>query len=233
MGFGILLMGFLLSMSNYPGYTDCAAFFVVFYAMLKLGEYNKLFKTAKFIAFVSFVCGMAGLMLSMGELIGFVDETNTYLPLYDNLSEVLKMLFGTFMILGIMGLSKQVELDSNVTLGARCLVVLALYLGLFIVSFFFPIFFPWRMLMRVIYMLITGYLIFCCYRWICLEGDEEMSPYTSRFELVNRLRRRLDEKAEEGNRKGAQVEEFKRRQAEARKNGVDVTRRFKESKKKK
>jgi hypothetical protein len=233
MGFGILLMGFLLSMSNYPGYTDCAAFFVIFYSLLKLGEYSKLFKTAKFVAFVTFVCGMAGMMLSMGELIGFVDETNTLVDIYDNASEVLKVIFGVFMLLGIMDISRQTSLDSNVTLGARCLVILGLYVVLYVISFFFQIFVPWRMLMRVIYMLASGYLIFCCYRWICLEGDEENSPYTSRFELVNRLRRRLDEKAEEGNRKGAQVEEFKRRQAEARKNGVDVTRRFSESKKRK
>lgn len=233
MGFGILLMGFLLSMSNYPGYTDCAAFFIIFYSMLKLGEYSKLFKTAKFISFVIFVCGMAGMMLSMGELIGFVDETNTLVDIYDSASEALKIVFGVFMLLGIIDISKQTELDCNVTLGARCLIILGLYLALYVTSLFFKIFIPWRMLMRVIYMLAAGYLIFCCYRWICLEGDEQMSPYTSRFELVNRLRRRLDEKAEAGNRKGAEIEEFKRRQAEARKNGVDVTRTFSESKKRK
>ena len=45
--------------------------------------------------------------------------------------------------------------------------------------------------------------------------------------------RRLDEKAEIGNRKGAEAEELKRRQAEARKNGVDPTRKLSHSKKKK
>ena len=226
-------MGFLLSMSNYPGYTDCVAFFIIFYTMLRLGEYSKMFRAAKLIAFVIFVCGMVGMMLSMGELIGFVDDSNTLIPLYENVSEVLKILFGVFMLFGIIDISKQTELDSNVTLGVRCLIILALYLMLYAVSFFFPIFLPWRMLMRVIYMLSSGYLIFCSYRWICLEGEEDMSSYTSRFEFVNRLRRRLDEKAEAGNRKGAEVEEFKRRQAEARKNGVDVARRFSESKKRK
>ncbi len=220
-------------MSNYPGYTDCAAFFVIFYAMLKLEEYSRLFRTAKFVAFVIFSCGIAGMMLSMGELIGFVDETNTLIPIYENISEVLKILFGAFMLFGIIDISKQTALDSNVTAGVRTLITLGLYLVLFILSFFFRIFITWRMLMRVIYMLAAAYLIFCCYRWICLEGEEDMSPYTSRFELVNHLRRRLDEKAEIGNRKGAEIEEFKRRQAESRKNGVDVTRTFSQSKKRK
>ncbi len=233
MGFGILLMGFLLSMSNYPGYTDCVAFLIVFYALLRLGEYNKFFVAAKFVAFVLCVFGMAGMMLSMGELIGFVDETNTLVDVYDNTSEVLKIVFGILMLSGIICISRQTKLDSNVKLGAWCLCILGLYTALYALSFFVQIFIPWRMLMRVVYMLVGGYLVFCCYRWICLEGDEQMSPYTSRFELVNRLRRRLDEKAEEGNKKGAEAEEYKRRQAESRKNGVDKTRKLSHSKKKK
>lgn len=233
MGFGILLMGFLLSMSNYPGYTDCAAFLIVFYAMLKLGEYNRFFVAAKLVAFVICVCGMAGAMLSMGELIGFVDETDSLIDLYDNTSEILKVVFGAFMLLGIIRISRETKLDSNVKLGAWCLCILGLYAVLYAASFISLIFMPWRMLMRVIYMLVCAYLIFCCYRWICLEGEEQMSPYTSRFEIVNRLRRRLDEKAEAGNRKGEEAQEYKRRQAEARQNGVDVNRKLSHSKKKK
>ena len=233
MGFGILLMGFLLSMSNYPGYTDCAAFFIVFYAMLRLGEYNRFFIAAKLAAFVICVCGMAGMMLSMGELIGFIDETNTLVNIYDNTSEMLKILFGIFMLLGIIGISRETKVDSNVRLGWWCICILGLYTLLYAGSFLWQIFIPWRMLLRVIYMLVGAYLVFCCYRWICLEGDEDMSPYTSRFEFVNRMRRRLDEKAEAGNRKGAEAKEYKLRQAEARKNGVDVTRKLSYQKKKK
>ncbi len=233
MGFGILLMGFILSMSNYPGYTDCAAFFIVFYAMLKLGEYNKYFKISKIIAFVLTVFGMAGMMLSMGELIGFVDETNTYINIYDNASEALKMIFGVFMLLGIIAISRETDLPKQVRLGAWCICIDVLYAVLYVLSWFVPIFIPWRMLMRVIYMLAVIFLIFSCYRMICLEGDEDMPVYSSRFEFVNRLRRRLDEKAEEGNRKGAEAREFKVRQAEARKNGVDPARRFSESRKRK
>ena len=60
-----------------------------------------------------------------------------------------------------------------------------------------------------------------------------MPLYNSRFEIVNKFRRRLEEKAEEGNRKGAEAQQFKQRQAEARKNGVDLSKKFTESKKKK
>ncbi len=224
MGFGFLLMGFLLSMSNYPGYTDCVAFFVIFFAMLKLDEFNVFFRVSKYIAFFSAVFGMAGLMLSMGELIGFVAENNTYINLYDSASEVLKIAFGVFMLLGIITISRQTELDGQVRLGVWCIFIEVLYVLMYALSLFFPVLLPWRMLVRVIYMLAAAYLIFCCYRWICLEGDEDMSPYNSRFEIVNRLRRRLDEKAEAGNRKGEQLEEYKRRVAESRKNGVDLSR---------
>lgn len=94
MGFGILLMGFLLSMSNYPGYTDCISFFVVFYALLKLGVYNKFLRMAKYISFAIMVGGIAGMMLSLGEFIGFVNSANVYIDVYDNLSEAVKVIFG-------------------------------------------------------------------------------------------------------------------------------------------
>ena len=233
MGFGILLMGFLLSMSGYPGYTDCISFFIVFYAMIKLGDYNKFFRMSKVISFIIAVFGMAGAMLYVGAFIGLIDETNKYIAMYDNISEGAKIIFGVFMLLGLMGISRETDLPKQVGFGAWCLCIDALYAVLIVVSFFVPILVPWRMLVRVIYMLTVAYLIFCCYRMICLEGDESMPTYNSRFEFVNKLRRRLDEKAEEGNRKGAEALEYKRRKAEARKNGVDPSRKFTESRKKK
>ena len=104
---------------------------------------------------------------------------------------------------------------------------------LFVFSFFFPWFLPWRMLLRVVYMLSGAYLLFSCYRMICLEGEEDMPVPESRFGIVNEFRRRLDEKAERGNRRGEEIAEYKARQSEARQNGVNVNRKFTEPKKKK
>ena len=95
-------MGFLLSMSNYPGYTDCAAFFIMFYALLKLGVYNKYLNIAKYISFIVMTVGIAGIMLALGELIGFVDPTNMYINAYDNASEALKLAYGILLFLGVI-----------------------------------------------------------------------------------------------------------------------------------
>ncbi|MEE1356635.1 MAG: hypothetical protein UHG68_03625 [Clostridia bacterium] len=233
MGFGILLIGFLLSLSNYPGYTDCAAYFIIFYALLKLGRYNRYFKASKYLSFILTVCGMAGLMLSMGELIGFVDETNTLINIYDNATEAIKIVFHLLLLLGVIDICKQTQLPKYVKTGVWCICIDALYALLYVLSFFAGVFVPFRMLVRLVFMLVTAYLIFNCYRMICLEGDEDMPLYNSRFEIVNKFRRRLEEKAEEGNRKGAEAQQFKQRQAEARKNGVDLSKKFTESKKKK
>ena len=233
MGFGILLMGFLLSMSNYPGYTDCIAFFVVFYALLKLGVYNKFLRTAKYISFVIMVGGIAGMLLSLGEFIGFVNSANVYIDVYDNLSEAVKIIFGLVLLWGIILICIETELQKLARLGGICMSIDVVWGVLFVLSWFFPMLLPWRMLMRAVYMLTVAYLIFSCYRMICLEGEEDMPIPESRFEIVNKMRRCLDEKAEIGNRKGEEQREYKRRQAEARQNGVDVKGKFTESRKKK
>lgn len=226
-------MGFLLSMSNYPGYTDCAAFFIMFYALLKLGVYNKYLNFAKYLSFVVMTVGIAGMMLALGELIGFVDPTNTYINAYDNASEALKIAYGIVLFFGVILICIETKLIKLARLGGFVLCVDALSGVLFILSFLLPWLMPWRMLLRVIYMLAGAYLIFSCYRSICIEGEEDMPVPKSRFEIVNQLRRRLDEKAEIGNRRGEEIAEYKRRQAEARRNGVDVNSKFSESRKKK
>ena len=233
MGFGILLVGFALSMSNYPGYTDCIAFFIIFYAMLKLDEFNIFFRLSKYISFVCTVLGMAGIMLYAGEFIGLVDETNIYIDIYDNASEALKVLFGIFMLLGTVRISIQTDLPKQAKFGAWCICIDALWGILLAASFFYAPILPFRMLMRLVYMLAVIYHIFSCYRMICLEGDEDMPQKPSRFAFVNRIRARLDEKAEAGNLKEAEAREYKMRQAESRKNGVDPNKTLTRSKKKK
>ena len=232
MGFGILLCGFALSMSNYPGYTDCIAFFIIFYAMLKLDEFNIFFRLSKYISFVCTVLGMAGIMLYAGEFIGLVDETNVYVDLYDNISEALKVVFGIFMLLGTVRISIETDLPKTARFGAWCICIDILWGVLFAISFFFAPILPFRMLMRLVYMLAVLYHIFSCYRMICLEGDEDMPEKPSRFEFVNRIRARLAEKAEAGNKKEEAAREYKARQAESRKNGVDITKTPIHSKKK-
>ena len=233
MGFGILLIGYMLSMSLYPGYTDCIAYMIVFYALVKLGEFNGYFKAAKLFAFVLTVMGTCGLMLMAGEFIGIVDESSKLIALYDNASEAVKIAFHVVLLLGISAISRQTDLPKYSATAVWCIVIDAVYTAIFVSSFFVQRLLPFSMLMRLVLTIAVGVLIFNCYRMICLEGDEDMPLYNSRFEVVNKLRRRLEEKAEIGNRKGEETAEHKRRQAEAKKNGVDISKKFTESRKKK
>jgi len=233
MGFGILLIGYMFSMSLYPGYTDCISYMIVFYALVKLGEFNGFFKAAKIIAFIMTAAGLCGLMLMAGQIIGIVDESNRLIALYDNASEAVKILFHVALLLGIASISRQTDLPKYTATALWCIVIDALYAGIFIASFFYTRLLPFSMLMRLVLTFAVGILIFNCYRMICLEGDEDMPLYNSRFEVVNKLRRRLEEKAEIGNRKGEEASEYKRRRAESKQNGVDVSKKFTESRKKK
>ena len=50
------------------------------------------------------------------------------------------------------------------------------------------------MIMQVIYAFFNVLLIFKCYAMICPEGEEDMQRKPSRFEFVNKMRKKQDER---------------------------------------
>ena len=233
MGFGILFIGYMLSISMYPGYTDFIAFGIIFYALIKLGVYNGFFRAAKISAFSVMIVGIGGLMIMMGKLIGFWEEWSVLIDFYDNVSECAKIVFHVLLLLGIRNISIKTDLGGYATTAVWLVAVDAIYACVFAASMYMPVLLPSRMLVRVVLMLSSAVLIFNCYRMICLEGDEDMPLFNSRFEFVNSFRRRLEQKAEEGNKKGSEAQEYKKRRMESRQNGVNVNRTIVQSKKKK
>ncbi len=181
MGFGILLIGYMISLSLYPGYTDFLAYMIMFYALVKLADYNKYFRIAKLLCFVVAVLGMAGLMLTAGKFIGFVDQSNSYIDLYDNASELLKTLFHIPLLLGISKISKDAELPKYSGRAIWCMVIDGLYMFIFALSFFEQRLLPYRMVIRGILMIAVALLIFNCFRMICREGDENTAWYKINF----------------------------------------------------
>ncbi len=180
MGFGILLLGYMLSFSLYPGYTDFIAYTVIFYAMLKLSDYNRAFRAAKLLSFAVAVFGMAGLMLTAGEFIGFVDESNAYIDLYDHASEALKAVFHLPLLLGIYKISRDTDLPKYSSTAVWCIVLDILYAIIYVLSFTEARLLPYRMFMRGMLMIVVAVLIFNCFRMICNEGDEKTPWYTIR-----------------------------------------------------
>jgi len=66
-------------------------------------------------------------------------------------------------------------------------------------------------------------LIFRCYMWICLEGDEDMAQKPSRFAFVNRFR----EKFERHNQKAAAEAEAYAAERRAARGGTKKKRKHK------
>ncbi len=181
MGFGILLIGYMLSFGLYPGCTDFIAYTLIFIALLKLGDYNVFFKAAKVLAFAVTVLGMAGLMLVAGEFIGFVDESNRYIDLYDHASEIVKMVFHIPLLLGISRISSETDLPKYSSTAVWCIILDVLYAVVYGLCFVEVRLLPYRTVMRGVLMLVVLILIFNCFRMICKEGDEKTPWYTVRI----------------------------------------------------
>ena len=50
------------------------------------------------------------------------------------------------------------------------------------------------LIFQLIYTVLNSFLIFKCYAMICPEGEEDMHRKPSRFEFVNKLREKQDER---------------------------------------
>ena len=50
------------------------------------------------------------------------------------------------------------------------------------------------MILQVIYAVFNAFLILKCYAMICPEGEEDMHRKPSRFEFVNKMREKQDER---------------------------------------
>ncbi len=181
MGFGILLIGYMISFSLNPGITDFIAYTIIFYAMLKLGDYNIFFRVAKLLSFAVAVFGMAGLMLTAGQFIGFVDASNTYIDLYDHASETLKIIFHIPLLLGISRISRETDLPKYSATAIWCIILDILYAVVYVLCFVEPGLLRYRMVMRGVTMIIVAILVFNCFRMICKEGDENTPWYTVRL----------------------------------------------------
>ncbi len=196
MGFGILLLGYMLSFSLYSGYTDFIAYTVIFYAFVKLGEYNVFFRAAKIASFAIAVFGMAGLMLTAGRFIGFVDESNTYIELYDMASDIMKMIFHIPLLLGISKISRETDLPKYSSTAIWCIILDILYAVIYGLCFVEVRLLPYVMFLRVVMMVVVGILIFNCFRMICKEGDEKTPWYTVRLPKKKDSSDKTDKKAD-------------------------------------
>lgn len=203
MGFGILFSGYLitylLSLNPYAAMTRLAGYVVMLIALAKLRRHNRWFGYSQLsvislggLALVDSALDIASRIL--GER---APETlTTVIGSLEGFMTLFVLLFHVCLLMAVYTIAGDTELPKLARSARTGLVLTAAYAvlnGLWALpvdlsqSYAMTL----SLILFVLQLVWTSFnlvLIFRCYMWICLEGDEEMAQKPSRFAFVNRIR---------------------------------------------
>ncbi len=220
MGFGILFLGYLVLMNFVTeSLTGWVAYILILYALLSLSQYNRGFTLAKYAALVCSIVALPDFILSALDMMHIIVLDDIpwlsaviYYPLF-----AAKTVLQGAMLYGIYEIGKETE-DEKIYQKAAyrgflflLLTLFELALGVFgMDGYVWAMFIIFRLLVSLLILL----LIFRCYRYITVEGENE-GYRESRFKFVNDFRRVLDEKEQLGiERTKEDIEARRKRKAE-------------------
>ncbi len=211
MGFGILFLGYLitylLSLNPYAALTRFVGYIVLFAALSKLGRHNRFFGYSRLtviplglMAGVDAVVSILSRLMGEGAPASFASLTGTlagFLTFFDLVLHVCLLLAIHLLATdtGLPKLAKGARIDFALTAAYGVLTGISLLpvdLGASYASTLALL----LLCVRLAWTIYGLVLIFRCYMWICLEGDEEMAQKPSRFAFVNAYRARQAEKQE-------------------------------------
>lgn len=213
MGFGALFIGYVVtyifSIANLGGIMDTVEFVVMsiitnilgvlimIYALRMLKDYNKFFKYSLYSSYALLVSGALNIvMFALSDNIaGYLGDVLGYVK------AVVVFVFHILLLKGISVLANDVELPKIVKKSRRNTSFTLVY---FVSSIFLLLPFPENiasdinlyvkfpvLFIGIIWLVLNAALLYSCYMWICLEGDEDMEVKKSRFEFVNKLNSKL------------------------------------------
>lgn len=214
MGFGLLFLGyliaFLLYLNPYAAVTRLVGYCVIFAALTKLRRHNRWFAFSQTAAIPLMVLALVDSVIDiitriMGE--GTPAAMTAATGGIETAMTLLLLVFHACLLMAVYTIAQDTELPSLATAARRNLVLIAAYAVLhgiwslpvqlgdsYTVTLSLMVF-----VLQLIWTVANLILIFRCYMWICLEGDEDMAQKPSRFAFVNRFR----EKFERHNQKAA------------------------------
>ncbi len=224
MGFGTLFLGYLILVNNiaFTGFTKIIAYLIMLLALLKLRPYNAPLKSA-FISLIPLsLMGLVLLYLQATELLSLPvsPDAVTYSSV---IASVLELVFSFYLLKGLQALAKETGIYVLEVRAFRNRLFTVLYYLLFIVgqipwegnAVFFAYYSIVILLFGFAVMLLNAKLIYNCYMWICLEGEEDMGRRHSSFKPLDKLYERLDALWEGfAKRRGEADAEYRREQAE-------------------
>ena len=213
MGFGLLLIGYFFAytvtvgLGSYLFAGMLIGGFVMFLGLSELRKYSPAFIYA-------IIANIALLLLSFCETISWMEpmlgfsigfsNTNAQM-VFDWIKLVVDLAFNIAMLYGIADISRRVDFQETRTKAYRNMVFVGVYnavqllmilpIGIFESdkSFFMTL----LMFLQLIYTVVNLVLIFRCYAMICPEGEEDMHRKPSRFEFINKIRAKQDEREQQ------------------------------------
>jgi len=198
MGFGVLFIGYiftyLFSMTPFNFISDLVGNALILCAALLLSRHNRFFKYAGYTSAAVFLCA------AVNVVVRFVPQSAVTTVLeYVKIFAV--FLFHFTLLKGISTIAKETELPKIVRKAGRNTYITVTY---FMFSLFLLLPFPEKIaneftmfiafpvfVLGLIWLFLNSTLIYSCYMWICLEGDEDMETKESRFQTVNKISNKL------------------------------------------
>lgn len=210
MGFGILFLGYIImsvfSLNPFGAIAQLLGYSIITYALVKLSPYAKNFKIAVYTVIPLTATSAFSSVLTVCERIGLgTSGLDGVKEILGPVVAVLVFAFHLFLLFGIREIAIFTELPKIADRAVRNFVVGVFYFALTLIgSFDIPALADFAkyfglptLLIGLLWFVLNIVLIYSCYMWICLEGDENMERKRSRFEIINKLNDAFDKKEEE------------------------------------
>ena len=210
MGFGPLLIGYFityvvtLGLGNYVFAGMLIGGFITFIGLSELRKYAPTFLYAIIANILLILCSIyeAAEYIDGAFLLGWSLDGGRISVVFAWVELVIYLIFNLTLLYGIADLSRRVEYPETREKAYRNMVFVVLY-NLFYLVINLPnsifsndiaFFMTLLMILQLIYAFFNLALILRCYAMICPEGEEDMKRKPSRFEFVNKLREKQDER---------------------------------------
>ncbi len=221
MGFGILFIGYFLTMNirikgmDIP--PDFIGYILMIFACNKLSEYSRFFRRSSNLLAV--MAALSAVLTGM-QLYGyfFAEVTSTVIDVLTIAQLILSIAMHYCLLSALIEISSDVG-RSMIAKKCRRNIYITLFLLLVQIVSALPVFqfegqtyYIVSLIIANAAILLNSIQIFSCYMWICYEGDEDMDPENT-IDPIAKMMNKTRKEEEEYN------EEKKRRKAEKKKNG--------------
>jgi len=232
MGFGLLLIGYvfafmfsfefmkLLGVSENPllvGVTQLVGLLIMLAALRRLSPYSRRFAQAVWPALALTACtlvliGQSAVKVSNDPPVDYIPSVSPLTTVIAALSAVLGFLLHWLMIFGINEIGRETGVKKVQTKAIRNLILTAVYYAMTVVTIILTatktgyseyigmVFVAYGL----VWVLLNTAVIFSAYRYICLEGDDDIPYKKSRFAFINKINAEQERREREAEKKTKQ-----------------------------